>query len=127
MGRPSPVRDAVRVRLRAGSRHGWTIDELLSDLHGSRIPADYSSVFRAVIRLEAAGEAQLVDLGDGKTRYEAPGAHHEHVRCESCGEVGAVPDCVVEEAAAEIERRTGFRLQTHRLILFGVCPACQSS
>ncbi len=126
MARPSHVRDAVRVRLLDRSRHGWTIEELQRDLHDSDIPADYSSVFRSLVWLEARGIAQRVDLGDGKARYEPASTHHEHVRCERCGEVGAIPECIVEGAAGEIERATGFRLQTHRLVLVGLCPDCQA-
>ena len=126
MARPSHVRDAVRARLSVGSRHGWTIEDLQRDLHQAAIAADYSSVFRSLVWLEAEGLAQRVDLGDGKQRYEAPGSHHEHVRCESCGTVMVVADCIVEEAAGEIERTTGFRLHGHRLVLTGVCPACQA-
>jgi Fur family transcriptional regulator, ferric uptake regulator len=126
MARPSHVRDAVRARLTAGSRHGWTIEDLQQDLHDAQIPADYSSVFRSLVWLEGEGLAQRVDLGDGKARYEAAGSHHEHVQCEGCGTVRVVPDCIVEDATGEIERSTGFRLQTHRLVLTGLCPACQA-
>ena len=125
MARPSHVRDAVSRRLSDRSHHGLTIDELREDLRAAGVAADYSSVFRALLWLEERGRVQRVDLGDAKSRYEAAGAHHEHVRCEDCGEVKVVPGCVVEEAAAEIERRTGFRLQAHSLVLRGVCPECQ--
>lgn len=124
MSRPSHVRDAVAERLLDPSRHGWTIEELQRDLHQAKIPADYSSVFRSLVWLEGRGVAQRVELGDGKARYEASGEHHEHVRCERCGDVSVVPDCIVEEAAGEIERSTGFRLQAHRLVLVGLCPDC---
>lgn len=125
MPRPSHVRDAVAQRLLDRSRHGWTIDALQRDLHQAQIPADYSSVFRALVWLEARGDVQRIDLGDGKARYEASGEHHEHVQCERCGDVSAVPVCIVEGASAEIERSTGFQLQGHRLVLVGVCPDCR--
>lgn len=126
MPRPSHVRDAVRERLLERSRHGWTIDDLQRDLHQATIPADYSSVFRALLWLEDHGVAQRVDLGDGKSRYEASGEHHEHVQCERCGGVSAVPVCIVEGAAGEIERSTGFQLQGHRLVLVGLCGDCRA-
>jgi Fur family ferric uptake transcriptional regulator len=125
--RPSHVRDAIRSRLSDRTRHGWAIDELQDDLRQAGVAADYSSVFRAVVWLEEQGAAQRVDLGDGKARYEAVSAHHEHVQCERCGDVAVVPGCVVEGAASEIERSTGFRLQAHRLVLTGLCPACQTA
>ena len=125
MARPSPVRSAVRERLHGAARHGWTIEDLQHDLHAAGVPADYSSVFRSLVWMEAQGEAQRVDLGDGHARWEGPGAHHDHVHCEACGSVGAVPGCIVADAAADIERRTGFQVQAHRLVLTGLCPRCQ--
>lgn len=126
MPRPSPVRDAIRKRVLDGSRHGWAVDELHLDLESAGIPADYSTVFRALVWLEEQGVAQRVDLGDGKVRYEPAGRHHEHVQCERCGQVREVPDCLVDDASAEIERSTGFRLLSHHLTLSGICPTCQT-
>jgi Fe2+ or Zn2+ uptake regulation protein len=37
------------------SKHGWSIDELTSDLHQREVTADFSSVFRALARLEKEG------------------------------------------------------------------------
>lgn len=77
--------------------------------------------------LEAEGTVQRLDLGDGVARYESAGAHHEHVRCESCGRVAEVPWCSLEDAARQVEARTGFRLTGHRLVFSGLCPACSAS
>jgi len=87
--------------------------------------ADFSSVFRALERLEREGDVLRIDLGDGKSRFEAVGEHHEHVRCERCGNVEAVPGCLVEAATPIVERRTGFRVTGHRLLFSGVCPNCR--
>ena len=124
MPRPSHVRDAVRDRLCGGDRHLWSIEELQLALHAADVPADYSSVFRALVWLEENGGALKVDLGDGRARYEAPGGHHEHVRCDACGAVGAIPGCVVEGAVGEVEQATGFQVRSHRLVLTGLCPDC---
>ena len=69
--RPSPVRDAIRQCLTAQPRHGWSLDELLGQLHRVDVSADFSTVFRALNWLEGEGEVRRVDLGDGKARYEA--------------------------------------------------------
>jgi len=86
--------------------------------------ADFSSVFRALRRLEDEGTVLRIDLGDGKARFEPTGEHHEHVRCERCGAVAAVPGCLVESSTA-VERRTGFTITGHRLLFAGICPECR--
>ncbi|MCW2968132.1 MAG: Fur family transcriptional regulator, ferric uptake regulator [Solirubrobacteraceae bacterium] len=124
MPRPSPVRDAIADLLAASERHDWSIEDLIAALAERGVEADFSTVFRALPRLESDGVVRRVELGDGKARYEAAGAHHEHVRCERCGAVGEVPGCVVDAAVPRVQKLTGFRVTGHQLLFSGVCPAC---
>ena len=107
------------------ARHDWTIEELREALAHRGVSADFSSVFRALRHLEGEGEVLRIDLGDGKARFERRGEHHEHVRCERCGAVAAVPGCLVESSAPAVERRTGFEITGHRLLFAGICPKCR--
>jgi Fe2+ or Zn2+ uptake regulation protein len=124
MGRPSRVRDAIADLIGGSERHDWTIDAVLEELRARGVSADYSSAFRGLERLTDEGAIRRVELGDGKARFEARGAHHEHVRCAECGAVAAVPGCVVEDVVPDIERETGFAITSHRLLFSGVCGAC---
>jgi Fur family transcriptional regulator, ferric uptake regulator len=124
MARPSPVRDALAAVFAAHERHDWSMEDLQAAVRERGLDADFSSVFRAVSRLEADAQIRRVQLGDGKARYEAAGAHHEHVRCDSCGAVGAVPGCVVDAALPRVEALTGFRVTGHQLLFSGTCPDC---
>jgi Fe2+ or Zn2+ uptake regulation protein len=111
--------------LATGARHDWTIEELRGELSDRGVPADFSSVFRALRNLERDGEVVRIDLGDGKARFEGAGEHHEHVRCSRCGAVAAVPGCLLEASAPVVESRTGFRITGHRLLFAGICPECR--
>jgi Fe2+ or Zn2+ uptake regulation protein len=118
------VRDAIAELLGSSERHDWTIEAVLEALGARGISADYSSAFRGLERLSEEGAIRRVELGDGKARFEARGAHHEHVRCAACGAVAAVPGCVVEDVVPQVERETGFAITGHRLLFSGVCGAC---
>ena len=124
MPRPSPVRDALRAIFERREHRAWSLDELLAEVRSRIGTGDYSSVFRAVAVLEEQGLVERVELGDGLSRYEARGAHHEHVRCDECGRVAEVPGCVIDDAAKEIEASTGYRLLGHTLVFSGLCPEC---
>lgn len=108
----------------ASGRHDWSIEDLVAGLAERGVEADFSTVFRALTRLESDGAARRVVLGDGKARYEAAGEHHEHIRCERCGTVGEVPGCVVSDALPRVQRATGFRLTGHQVVFSGLCPRC---
>jgi Fur family transcriptional regulator, ferric uptake regulator len=124
MARPSHVRDAVRAVIGESSRHDWSIDELTAELGARGVAADFSSVFRALAFLEDEGAVSRVELGDGKARFEPTHGHHEHVRCESCGAVAAVPGCLLEAARPEVEHKTGFSITGHSLLFTGLCSEC---
>lgn len=116
--------DEVRRLFAAGERHAWSLDELHQAARTSLGAADYSSVFRAVALLEREGGLEKIDLGDGRVRYELRDRHHEHIRCDKCGRVEEVAGCVLDEAAAEVEKRTGFTVTSHRVVFAGLCEAC---
>lgn len=126
MPRPTPVRDAVVMALESGSRHEWSIEDLTSALKGAGARADYSSVFRALVYLENEGFVEKFELGDGKAHFERAGEHHEHLRCERCGDVAAMPGCLLDDVQERVRRETGFELNSHTVVLTGVCPSCQN-
>ena len=124
VGRPSHVRDAIAELIADSDRHDWTIDDVAQALAEAGVAADPSSVFRGLVRLSEDGAIERVELGDGRLRFEASGDHHEHVRCESCGSVEAVPGCLAEQAIPQVERHTGFVVTAHRLLFSGLCRRC---
>ncbi len=122
--RPSPVTDEVRRLFEAQERHAWSIEELHETVRTSLGAADYSSVFRAVGLLERQGLLDRIDLGDGHARFEVREDHHEHIRCDSCGRIQEVPGCVLDDAAAQVQAMTGFKVKSHRVVFGGLCADC---
>ena len=127
MPRPSPVTDVVRRLFENHERHAWSIDELHETVRSSLGSADYSSVFRAVALLERQGVIEKIDLGEGHARFEVRDAHHEHIRCESCGKVEEVPVCVLDDAAAQVQAVTGYRVLSHQVVFGGLCRECSAA
>jgi len=122
--RPSPVSDEVSRLLASGERHAWSLAELLDAVRRNVAGANYSTVFRSVAALEQADVVERLDLGDGISRYEQQHGHHEHVRCESCGRIAEVRDCVVDDAQSRIQADTGFTLRSHQVVFVGRCAEC---
>jgi Fur family ferric uptake transcriptional regulator len=122
--RPSPITDQVRRVFEAQERHAWSIEELHETVRASLGSADYSSVFRAVSLLERQGLLDRIDLGDGRARFEVREDHHEHIRCERCGRIAEVPVCVLDDATAQVQNMTGFKVTSHRVVFGGLCAEC---
>ena len=119
MARPSHVRDAIAELLEQSERHDWTIEDVGAALQIDGLTADYSSVFRALARLEEEGRIRRVQLGDGKAHFEGMRQHHEHVRCDGCGTIDEVPGCAVRKP------ESSFLITGHQLLFSGLCPRCR--
>jgi Fur family transcriptional regulator, ferric uptake regulator len=111
------------------SRNGhFTADELLDVARRRRLGLGRATIFRALDVLTELGIIERLDLPSGEHAFVAcRPAHHHHLVCASCGRATLVADHGLERVAAEIGRETGYRIATHRLELFGVCPDCQAA
>jgi len=77
--------------------------------------------------LTELGVVERLDLPTGEHAYvPCARAHHHHLICSRCGRATEVEDCGVADAVAEISRRSGYRIDSHRLELFGLCRHCQA-
>ncbi len=103
----------------------FTAADLAADAREQRVGLGRATIFRSLELLSELGLVERVDLPSGEHAYVrcAP-AHHHHVICSRCGRTEVVPDDGVERFAREAETRTGFRIDEHRLELWGRCPDC---
>ncbi len=86
-----------------------------------------ATVFRTLDVLLELGLVERLDLPSGEHAYVAcEPAHHHHVVCSSCGRSEDVDDAGLRSVVRDVARQTGYRVDAHRLELFGLCPACQA-
>ena len=78
-----------------------------------------ATVYRTVKLLEEAGLIERLEFGDGRSRYEEAGEHHEHLVDIETGEVHEFYNEELETLKAEIARQMGYDLIDHKLELYG--------
>ena len=78
-----------------------------------------ATVYRTVKLLEEAGLIERLEFGDGRSRYEEAGEHHEHLVDIETGEVHEFYNEELETMKTEIAREMGYDLIDHRLELYG--------
>lgn len=80
-----------------------------------------ATVYRTVKAFEEAGLLERREFGDGRARWEdADRDHHDHLIDLATGEVIEFCDPEIEALKEAIARRLGYRLEGHRLELYGV-------
>ena len=138
MGTPTPIAGALD---RAGYRltaprqalaaliadqvGHFTAAELIAAARSRRLGVGRATVFRTLEVLEAIGAIERLDLPGGEHAYVGcEPAHHHHVVCSRCGRTSEIRDADLQRVVRHVARRTGYRVDEHRLELFGLCPAC---
>lgn len=111
----------------ATRRGHFTADELLDESRRRRLGATRATVFRTLDVLADLGIVERLDLPTGEHAFvTCEPDHHHHVVCSSCGRSTGASDHGLDRVAEAIGRETGYRIDTHRLELFGLCPECHA-
>jgi Fur family ferric uptake transcriptional regulator len=121
-----PRRSLARL---IGERGGhFTAEELVAASRSQRLGVGRATVFRSLDILAELGVVERLDLPSGQHAFVAcDPAHHHHVVCSQCGRSTDVGDSGMVRVLEEVARRSGYRIESHRLELFGLCASCQAS
>jgi Fe2+ or Zn2+ uptake regulation protein len=104
----------------------FTASDLIDDARARRLGIGRATIFRALDLFEELNLLERLDLPSGEHAYvPCEPQHHHHVVCGTCGRTTEVDDQGLLAAVDEIERRTGYQIETHRLELYGRCPRCR--
>lgn len=101
--------------------------DLVDEVRERHLGIGRATVFRTLDVLSEVGAVERIDLPSGEHAYLAcEPAHHHHVVCARCGGSRDIDDAGLRRVVRDVARRTGFRIDDHRLELFGLCPDCQA-
>jgi Fe2+ or Zn2+ uptake regulation protein len=104
----------------------FTANDLLADARAQELGIGRATIFRALDLFTELEVLERIDLPSGEHAYvPCEPQHHHHIVCEGCGAVTEVADLGLGAAIEEIEGRTGWEVETHRLELYGRCPTCR--
>jgi Fur family ferric uptake transcriptional regulator len=86
-----------------------------------------ASIYRVMDELEAIGQLQRVEIGQGMVRYEpvrhGPG-HHHHLVCDHCGRLEPFTDEGLERAIRRLSGRVPLHVSEHEIVIHGACDTC---
>jgi Fur family transcriptional regulator, ferric uptake regulator len=104
----------------------FTAADLVSEARGRRFSIGRATVFRTLETLVGLGAIERLDLPTGEHAYvSCEPAHHHHVVCKRCGRTQEIDDAGLRSVVRDVADQSGFRIDEHRLELFGLCARCQ--
>ncbi len=105
----------------------FTAADLVDDAKVGRQRIGRATVFRSLELLSSLGVVERIDLPNGDHAYiGCEPAHHHHVVCSRCGRSSDFDDAELSAVVDSVAGRTGYRIENHRLELFGLCASCQN-
>lgn len=102
-------------------------EEILEHIKSEHQDVHKTTIYRELFFLLEHDFIKEIEFGDGKKRYEIAinRPHHHHIVCVNCKKVEDIPlEKELEEQENRIEEITNYKLTSHMLEFFGLCPNC---
>lgn len=127
--RPTKARCELLAHLRSTDRHP-SAEEITAALRGEGTQIGVATVYQNLNRLVDVGLVRRFSGTDGRSRYDADMAPHDHAVCDSCGRIADIDlDQRVKHAidrASAAEPHVSEWLVTRASVeLRGLCPDCR--
>jgi Fur family peroxide stress response transcriptional regulator len=124
-GRITPQRMAV-LRILAESEGHPNVDRIYQHVREVFPTTSLATVYKTVSLLKEMGEVLELGFSDESNRYDGKTPYpHPHLVCIRCRKIMDPELESLTDLQDELVRDTGFRILSHRLDFFGICPDCQ--
>jgi len=105
----------------------FTAEDLLDRIRDRGYRVSRASVYRTLSLLCEGGFVESREFQRGQLMYERMFGqeHHDHLICTQCNRIVEFENDDIERLQEEVATAHGFRLESHSLRLFGLCPDCR--
>jgi Fur family peroxide stress response transcriptional regulator len=123
--RMTPQRVAL-LRLLACSEGHPSAAQLYDQLRAQFPTTSLATVYKTLSLLDEMGEVLELGFGDDGSRYDGNKPYpHPHLICIRCRRIVDAEAGLAHSLAQEVAQGSGFRVISHRLDFYGLCPDCQ--
>jgi Fur family transcriptional regulator, peroxide stress response regulator len=123
--RITPQRLAV-LRILSGSEDHPTAEQIFEKVKTAFPTTSLATIYKTIALLKSLNEVLELGFPDGSNRYDGNMPFpHPHVVCTRCRKIMDPELISLDELKDEIGKKTGFRIDYHRLDFFGLCRECQ--
>ncbi|MBM4329375.1 MAG: transcriptional repressor [Deltaproteobacteria bacterium] len=123
--RITPQRLAV-LRILSASEDHPTAEQIFEKVKTEFPTTSLATIYKTIALLKSLNEVLELGFPDGSNRYDGNKPFpHPHVVCVRCRKIMDPELISLDELKDEISKKTGFRIQHHRLDFFGLCRECQ--
>ena len=125
--RITPQRLAI-LKILASSDGHPSVEAIYEKVKQDFPTTSLATVYKTLIVMKEIREVLELGFSDGSNRYDGNRPFpHPHLICTKCRKITDPDLGALEDMAQELAQKTGFRIMSHRLDFFGICPQCQET
>lgn len=121
--RITPQRHAILEYLATSKSHP-TADEIYKSLASNFPNMSVATVYNNLRVFLEVGLIKELTYGDASSRFDFITHDHYHIICEECRDIVDFQYPGLEEIERLAAHVTGFKVNSHRLEVYGTCPRC---
>lgn len=124
--RITPQRIAI-LRAFLNSDQHPSVEQVYGEIRTDFPTISLATVYKTVNLLKELGEILEIGLTDGRNRYDGNKPYpHPHLICTRCNRIIDPEVSLLDQLTTEVAKATGYRIISHQIELFGICPSCQT-
>ncbi|MBQ3230330.1 MAG: transcriptional repressor [Clostridia bacterium] len=102
--------------------------EQVYDMLKNEMPGlSLGTVYRNLNRMAELGQIRRLSVTNSPDRFDGDLRPHHHICCSACGDFSDYFNVSDESAIdAQISIQTGFEIQRHETVFYGICPKCRA-
>jgi Fur family ferric uptake transcriptional regulator len=125
--RITPQRQIILDVLHEAGGH-CTPEEVYQRVQSKSSAINRTTIYRTLEFLVRLGLVTTAHVQGNQVIYELASEHpHHHLVCQQCDKVDMIDHTMVESMFANLENQSGYKINSDHLVLFGICPHCQTS
>jgi len=123
--RITPQRLAI-IRILAESNVHPTVEEIYERVRVNFPTTSLATVYKTVSVMKELGEVLELEFSSDQNRYDGHNpSPHPHCICVKCRSIVDPELGSLAHITRELASGTGYRILSHRLDFYGICPKCQ--
>jgi len=123
--RITPQRIAVLKILALSNGHP-SVEGIYEQVRRDFPTTSLATVYKTVTLLKELNEVLELGFPEGSNRYDGNRPYpHPHLICTKCKKIIDPDLASLADVTQELVSDTGFKITSHRLDFFGICPECQ--
>jgi Fur family peroxide stress response transcriptional regulator len=123
--RLTPQRMAVLKILAADEGHP-SVEQVYERVKVDFPMTSLATIYKTVTLLKEMGEVLELGFSDDSNRYDGHKPYpHPHLICIKCKNIVDPQVAALSELHQEVAQSTNYRILSHRLDFFGICPQCR--